>query len=395
MGITGTEVAKEASDIVILDDNFNSIVASVSWGRCVFSNIRKFLQFQLTINGVALVVATLSAVTQRGMPLNVMQLLWVNLIMDSLAALALATERPNVELLQEKPHGRDASLISRNMWKHIMVQATFQVAVLMAVLWVAPELDRYSLPKSPDRDDFNCLGLRGGDFLAADETRPMCCVGANINATAYTLPEVPGVQEEVTFGECCYDCGDDCDAERERFLPGSDGEAEVEDFPLPWMGKVEHPTRVCSLLVPELNDALEIVDDVEGVCCCDPKWSDKRCVPYHDAEHEYEHANLAINSLVFNVFIAMELFNFINARKINDELNIFKGIFTSPVFSGVLFVILVSQVIIMESPLNSFFKVQGQTWEEWLLAIGIGFLGWPLALVTKLLTPSRGKIGSS
>ena len=87
--------------------------------------------------------------------------------------------------------------------------------------------------------------------------------------------------------------------------------------------------------------------------------------------------------------------NFINARKINDELNIFKGIFTSPVFSGVLFVILVSQVIIMESPLNSFFKVQGQTWEEWLLAIGIGFLGWPLALVTKLLTPSRGKIGSS
>ncbi len=83
----GTEVAKEAADIVILDDNFSSIVKSVLWGRSVFGNIRKFLQFQLTVNFVALVVAFVAATTSGETPLNVLQLLWVNLIMDALGAL--------------------------------------------------------------------------------------------------------------------------------------------------------------------------------------------------------------------------------------------------------------------------------------------------------------------
>ena len=94
MGIVGTEVAKEAADIVIMDDNFNSIVKSVLWGRSVFANLRKFLQFQLTINGVALIVAFVAAVTNGETPLNVLQLLWVNLIMDSLAALGMSSQIP-------------------------------------------------------------------------------------------------------------------------------------------------------------------------------------------------------------------------------------------------------------------------------------------------------------
>ena len=81
------KVAKEAADIVILDDNFRSIVKAVLWGRSVFNNIRKFLMFQLTVNFVALVVAFVAAVGSGEMPLNVLQLLWVNLIMDSLGAL--------------------------------------------------------------------------------------------------------------------------------------------------------------------------------------------------------------------------------------------------------------------------------------------------------------------
>ena len=80
-------MAKEAADIVILDDNFSSIVKSVLWGRSVFGNIRKFLQFQLTVNGVALVLAFIAAITNGETPLNVLQLLWVNLIMDALGAL--------------------------------------------------------------------------------------------------------------------------------------------------------------------------------------------------------------------------------------------------------------------------------------------------------------------
>ena len=84
------QVAKEAADIVILDDNFRSIVKAVLWGRSVFSNIRKFLMFQLTVNFVALVVAVVAAVGDGQTPLNVLQLLWVNLIMDSLGALGAA-----------------------------------------------------------------------------------------------------------------------------------------------------------------------------------------------------------------------------------------------------------------------------------------------------------------
>jgi Ca2+-transporting ATPase len=117
----GTEVAKEAADIVILDDNFKSIVLAVLWGRSVFNNIRKFMQFQLTINIVALVIAFVGAFA-RMEPLNVLQLLWVNLIMDTLAALALATESPHVSLLSYKPHGREAPLINLTMWKHMCVQ---------------------------------------------------------------------------------------------------------------------------------------------------------------------------------------------------------------------------------------------------------------------------------
>ena len=109
------------------DDNFSSIVKSVLWGRSVFENIRKFLQFQLTVNFVALVMAFVGAIIGGHQPLTVMQLLWVNLIMDSLGALALATEPPHPKLLQQKPAGRTAPLINRCMAKHILVQGVYQV----------------------------------------------------------------------------------------------------------------------------------------------------------------------------------------------------------------------------------------------------------------------------
>lgn len=95
MGIAGTEVAKEAAGIILLDDNFTSIVTAMKWGRNIFDCIRKFLQFQLTINFVALVMAFLGACVIRESPLNAVQMLWINLIMDSLASLALATEPPS------------------------------------------------------------------------------------------------------------------------------------------------------------------------------------------------------------------------------------------------------------------------------------------------------------
>ena len=99
MGIAGTDVAKEASDIILTDDNFTSIVKAVMWGRNVYDSISKFLQFQLTVNVVAVVVAFIGACAIQDSPLKAVQMLWVNLIMDTLASLALATELPTPELL--------------------------------------------------------------------------------------------------------------------------------------------------------------------------------------------------------------------------------------------------------------------------------------------------------
>ncbi len=103
----GTDVAKNASDVIIMDDNFVSIVAAVKWGRCVYDNICKFLQFQLTVNITACSLACVGAAILTESPLNAIQMLWVNLIMDSFASLALATEDPNSALLNRKPYPRD------------------------------------------------------------------------------------------------------------------------------------------------------------------------------------------------------------------------------------------------------------------------------------------------
>ncbi|KAG9396332.1 Cation-transporting P-type ATPase [Carpediemonas membranifera] len=139
MGISGTEVAKEASDIILLDDNFHSVEMAILWGRAVYDNIRKFLQFQLTVNVVALVIAACGALFLGESPLNAVQLLWVNLIMDTLAALALATEGPHEGLLEEKPHGRGSGLISNRMWRDILGHALLQLVVLSTLSAVIPE----------------------------------------------------------------------------------------------------------------------------------------------------------------------------------------------------------------------------------------------------------------
>lgn len=103
MGIAGTETAKQACDIILLDDNFASIIKAVMWGRNVFDSISKFIQFQLTVNVVAITLAVIGAFTYNESPLSAVQMLWVNMIMDSLASLALATELPTKELLDRMP----------------------------------------------------------------------------------------------------------------------------------------------------------------------------------------------------------------------------------------------------------------------------------------------------
>lgn len=133
MGIAGTEVAKEASDIILMDDNFASIVKAIMWGRCVNDAVRKFLQFQISTNITAVIITFVSAVasTQEESVLSAVQLLWINIIMDTFAALALATDPASESLLDRKPDIHGTRLFTADMIKMILGQSIYQVAIIL------------------------------------------------------------------------------------------------------------------------------------------------------------------------------------------------------------------------------------------------------------------------
>ena len=140
MGIAGTEVAKEASAIILMDDNFKSIVRALMWGRAVNDAVKRFLQFQLTVNVTAVVLTFVSAVSsgREESVLTAVQLLWVNLIMDTLAALALATDPPQHSVLDRKPERKGSSIISTTMWKMIIGQAIYQLLITFLLYFGSP-----------------------------------------------------------------------------------------------------------------------------------------------------------------------------------------------------------------------------------------------------------------
>lgn len=132
---SGTAVAKEASDIILLDDSFASVVNAVQWGRSIYLNIQKFIQFQLTINVVALLTALTGPFIGIEFPLTVTQMLWVNLIMDTFAALALATEPSYREVMKKRPRRVKSFIVSRPMLFNIIDQGVLFLAVLLVLLF--------------------------------------------------------------------------------------------------------------------------------------------------------------------------------------------------------------------------------------------------------------------
>ena len=190
MGISGTEVAKEASDIVLVDDNFKSIVTGVWWGRTLYQNIQRFLQFQLSVNVVALIAALVGPLVHIPLPLTVTQLLWINIIMDTFAALALSNDPPRPRTMTEKPIARDAHIITGTMIFGILFNGLYQVAILFLALfggWFLSPEEKYNgaiAASSPEYLEhnlpaltvfftifvmfqfwhkFNCRALRHGD----------------------------------------------------------------------------------------------------------------------------------------------------------------------------------------------------------------------------------------
>jgi Ca2+ transporting ATPase len=237
MGITGTEIAKHAAAIIIMDDNFASIVKACMWGRNIYDNIRKFLQFQITVSLVALFTAFIGSVVLKDSPLQPIQLLWVNLIIDSLAALALATEPPKIELLNRPPQSRDEYIISRKMLKQIVGMAFYMICIMYSICFA-------------------------GEFF---------------------FPE-----------------------------PDLDYRFNRQDIPFVFPGRQYD------------WDGTPLFKEFEKV-----KGSSRQL------------------SNVFNIFVVMAIFNILNARIINDDKNIFNGVFQNPVFCIVLVFIGAGQVIIV------------------------------------------------
>ncbi|KAI1186675.1 calcium-translocating P-type ATPase [Nemania serpens] len=159
MGICGTEVAKEASEIVLMDDNFASILTALKWGRAVNDAVQKFLQFQVTVNITAVLVAFVSAVANPDMKsvLTAVQLLWVNLIMDTFAALALATDPPTDKILNRLPQPKSAPLVTVNMWKMIVGQAIYQLIVTFVLYFAGARILGYDPSNATQQKELDTI----------------------------------------------------------------------------------------------------------------------------------------------------------------------------------------------------------------------------------------------
>lgn len=134
MGIAGTEVSKEAADIVLLDDSFSTIVKAIKWGRGIYENFQRFIQFQLTVNVVAFITVILAEVMGYKMPFTTLQLLWVNIIMDGPPALTLGLEPPREHLLRKQPIMRNASIVTKDMLFKIISNSLFIVVALLLLM---------------------------------------------------------------------------------------------------------------------------------------------------------------------------------------------------------------------------------------------------------------------
>jgi len=322
MGITGTKVAQGAASIVILDDRFSSIVKAIMWGRSVYDNIRKFLQFQLTVNCVALTVVFIGAVTGFGQPLNAVQMLWVNLVMDTMGALALGTEAPTMELLNRRPYKRSASLVSYPMIRFILSQAAFQLMILFVLMFV-PAV--FKVEGTTMLDGVRCMEYRvegsgkSGDIISWSSSSPS-------TKTTVSLP--------------CNTFRDACDGHYDDYCL-------IKDH--------------CS----------------NGLCY---KFADnfaESCLP-SCKEKDYTHG-----TVVFNTFIFCQLFNELNARELFDNKNALVGLLTNYTFLSVIIVTIGLQAFLVYVG-GDFVKTTGLSAENWFICVALGSLSLIVNVVSRM-----------
>jgi Ca2+-transporting ATPase len=281
---------------VILDDKFSSIVKAIMWGRSVYDNIRKFLQFQLTVNVVALALVFIGAVCGFGEPLNAVQMLWVNLVMDTLGALALGTEAPTPDLLRRRPYKRQSSLLSWPMWRNILLTGVYELLILLLLLFIGADVYGVHYGESCLKFDGSA---KGGQMW-------------NPQSKKVTSDSSLGVINCKTFAEVCPSLDRDC---FEYTLHTSSTGIQYKFY---------------NLL------------DYEEDCL--------KCV-----QKDYTHG-----SIIFNAFIFMQFFNQYVSRRLFAEIDFFAGLDTNWMFFYVSIFVAGAQIILIElagdflktSPLN-------------------------------------------
>ena len=291
-------------------------------------------------------MAFVAAVTSGETPLNVMQLLWVNLIMDSLAALALATEEPTTKLLLEKPHGRSEPLISRKMWKHIVTQGLYQMFWLFLIVYGAPALiPRYALP-SPALTYSNVDVGSGGGLNKLGILVNSLPDGVTPNPLFRPAPPSPisleKVQAACTKGPCLNaccktatkggTCVDNLVDDGGVYLPG--------EFPLcELLGEDAQGRPLASLnKARDGKTAQAFCGGSSSSCPRQEAFKDLQIQADKQYHRHQQKGRESYSSIVFNAFIFMQLFNEINSRKIDDELNVFEKIWKSSAFVWVMVV---------------------------------------------------------
>ena len=310
--IEGTDIAKEASDIVILDNNFSSIVIAIIYGRSIYENIRKFLQFQLTVNFCACLLVFICSCIGNETPLNSIQMLWVNLIMDSLGSLALATEPPYDSLLSKRPTQKNESIINGIMWKHISLQALFEILLLLFLYIKGPYFireDKKLILKSHE-EIYNCFGGLPGD-VNYEKSKEYILYGVENSWSKKLLINLKNIQSNNNLKKIC-----------EKYLPTNEEE---------W-GSIS------------LFDIFDKYNDLYG--------------------------STTHMTFIFNVFVFYTLFNQFNCRVIDDSYNIFarinKGFMFIFVTLGEMFI----QFLIVQYGSGVFHCVKGGlSFTQWTLCL--------------------------
>ena len=310
--IEGTDIAKEASDIVILDNNFSSIVIAIIYGRSIYENIRKFLQFQLTVNFCACILVFICSCIGNETPLNSIQMLWVNLIMDSLGSLALATEPPYDSLLSKKPTRKNESIINGKMWKNISLQAFFEICLLLFLYVKGPDFireDKINILKSHE-EIYNCFGGLPGD-VNYEKYKDYIIYGSENSWSKKITLDISKINSDYNLKNIC-----------EKFLPPNEGD---------WPGV-------------SLFDIFDKYNDLYG--------------------------STTHMTFIFNVFVFYTLFNQFNCRIIDDSYNFLARINKGFMFCLVTFGEMLFQFLIVQYGSGVFHCVKGGlSFTQWTLCI--------------------------